>query len=65
MSNTEMNPVFTAAVRQMLVATVQNAPRAHRRWRWRLGGGMLVGLTLVSGGCRSLHGSLFHTGLAH
>jgi hypothetical protein len=50
MSNTEMNPVFTAAVRQMLVATVQSAPRVRRRWRWRLGGGMLVGLTLVTGG---------------
>ena len=49
MSNAEMNPVFTAAVRQMLITTVQGAPRAHRRWRWRMGGGLLVGLTLVSG----------------
>ena len=50
MNNTEMNPVFTAALRQMLIETVQSAPRVRRRWRWRLGGGMLVGLTLVSGG---------------
>lgn len=50
MSNTEMNPVFTAALRQMLVATVQGAPRVRRRWRLHLGGGLLVGLTLVSGG---------------
>ena len=50
MNNTEMNPVFTAALRQMLVTTVQGAPRERRRWRWRLGGGMLLGLTLVSGG---------------
>ena len=50
MSDTEMNPVFTAAVRQMLITAVQGAPRLRRRWRWRLGEGMLVGLTLVSGG---------------
>ena len=50
MSNTEMNPVFTAALRQMLIETVQSAPRVRRRWRWRLGGGMLAGVTLVSGG---------------
>jgi hypothetical protein len=50
MNNTEMNPVFADALRQMLTATVQAAPRVRRRWRWRLGGGMLVGLTLVSGG---------------
>ena len=50
MSNTEMNPVFTAALRQMLIETVQSASRVRRRWRWRLGGGLLVGLTLVSGG---------------
>ncbi len=50
MSNTELNPVFTVAVRQMLIATVQGASRVRHRWRWHLGGGMLVGLTLVSGG---------------
>jgi len=50
MSNAEMNPVFTNSLRQILIETVQSAPHVRRRWRWRLGGGVLVGLTLVSGG---------------
>ena len=50
MSTMEMDPVFTAALREVLVATVKDTPRVRRRWRWRLGSGMFVGLTLVTGG---------------
>lgn len=50
MSTLEMDPVFTAALRQVLVATVGDTPRIRRRWRWRLGAGMFVGSTLVAGG---------------
>ena len=50
MSTMEMDPVFTAALREALVATVEDAPRVRRRWRWRLGSGTFVGLTLVAGG---------------
>ena len=50
MSTTEMDPVFTAALREVLVATVKDTPRVRRRWRWRLRAGVFVGLTLVGGG---------------
>ncbi|HEY5266871.1 MAG TPA: hypothetical protein VIJ40_08670 [Acidimicrobiales bacterium] len=50
MSTTEMDPVFTTALRDVLLATVKVAPRVRRRWRWRMGTGMLVGLTLAGGG---------------
>ncbi len=50
MSTLEMDPVFTAALREALVTTVKNTPRVRRRWRWRLGTGTVVGLTLVAGG---------------
>jgi hypothetical protein len=50
MSTLEMDPVFTTALREVLVSTVKDAPRARRRWRWRLGTGMFVGSTLVAGG---------------
>lgn len=50
MNTVGMDPVFTAALREILVATVNNAPRVRRRWRWRLGAGMFVGSTLVAGG---------------
>jgi len=50
MSTLEMDPVFTAALRDALVTTVNNTPRVRRRWRWRLGTGTFVGLTLVAGG---------------
>ncbi|MBW4078103.1 MAG: peptidase M56 family protein [Acidobacteria bacterium] len=50
MSTLEMDPVFTAALREALVTTVNNTPRVRRRWRWRLGTGTFVGLTLVAGG---------------
>jgi hypothetical protein len=50
MNTLEMDPVFTAALREVLVATVEDTPRVRRRWRWRLGAGMFVGSTLVAGG---------------
>jgi hypothetical protein len=50
MSTMEMDPVFTAALREALVATVKDTPRVRRRWRWRLGAGTFVSLTLVAGG---------------
>jgi hypothetical protein len=50
MSTLEMDPVFTAALRKVLVAAVEDTPRVRRRWRWRLGAGMFVGSTLVAGG---------------
>jgi hypothetical protein len=46
----EMDPVFTAALREALVATVEDTPRIRRRWRWRLGVGMFVSSTVVAGG---------------
>ena len=50
MSTTEMDPVFTSALREVLEATVKDTPRVRRRWRWRLRAGVFVGLTLVGGG---------------
>src|ERR1700679_2273810 len=46
----EMDPVFTQALREALVATVQGTARIRRRGRWRLGTGLFVGSTLVAGG---------------
>jgi len=50
MSTMEMDPVFTTALREVLVATVRDTPRARRRWRWRAGTGVFLGLTVVAGG---------------
>lgn len=50
MSTMKMDPVFTAALREALVATVKDAPRVRRRWRWRVGTGTFLGVTLVAGG---------------
>jgi hypothetical protein len=50
MSTTEMDPVFTSALREVLEATVKDTPRVRRRWRWRLRAGVFVGLTFVGGG---------------
>ena len=50
MSMLEMDPVFTAGLREALAVVVKNSPRARRRWRWRVGTGVFVGLTLVGGG---------------
>ena len=50
MSTIEMDPVFTAALRDALGSTVKDTPRVRRRWRWRVGTGMFLGVTLVAGG---------------
>ena len=50
MSTMEMDPVFTAALRDALGSTVKDTPRVRRRWRWRVGTGMFLGVTLVAGG---------------
>ena len=50
MSTVEMDPIFTAALREVLVATVEDTPRVRRQWRWRVGTGMFLGVTLVAGG---------------
>jgi len=50
MSTLEMDPVFIAALREALVATVKETPRVRRRWRWRMGAGTFFGLSLVAGG---------------
>jgi len=50
MSTMEMDPVFTGALREALKATVMDSPRVRRRWRWRTGTGVLLGVTLVAGG---------------
>jgi hypothetical protein len=50
MSTLEMDPVFAAALRTSLIAEIEAAPRTRRRWRWRVGAGMIVSLTLVAGG---------------
>ena len=50
MSTTEMDPVFTAALREVLAATVEDTAPVRRRWRWRLRAGVFFGLTLVGGG---------------
>jgi hypothetical protein len=50
MSTREMDPVFTAALREVLIATVEDTPRVRRRWRWRFGAGMFVSSTLVASG---------------
>lgn len=50
MSTVEMDPVFSAALREALVALAKNAPRVRRRWRWRVGTGVFVGFSLIAGG---------------
>ncbi len=50
MNTLEMDPVFTAALRGALAATVKDTPRARRRWRWRAGTGVFLGLSLAAGG---------------
>jgi len=58
MSTLEMDPVFTAALREVLVTNAISVPRAKRRWRWRIGAGMIVSLTMAAGGV-ALATSLF------
>ena len=50
MSSVEMDSVFATALREALVVAVNDTPHARRRWRWRIGAGSFVGLTLVAGG---------------
>jgi hypothetical protein len=50
MSTIEMDPVFTASLREALITNVLSAPRTKRRWHWRIGAGMIVSLTLAAGG---------------
>jgi hypothetical protein len=50
MSTMEMDSVFTAALREVLVTTVRDSPRVRRRWRWRAGTGLFLGLTVAAGG---------------
>lgn len=50
MSMLEMDPVFSGALREALVAVVKSTPSARRRWRWRVGTGVFVGFSLVAGG---------------
>jgi hypothetical protein len=53
-----MDPVFAAALRVALVATVNDTPRVRRRWRWRFGTGLFLGLTVVVGGAALASGVL-------
>jgi hypothetical protein len=50
MSTLEMDSVFSEALRDILVARIEGTPRACRRWRWQLGTGVFLGLSLVAGG---------------
>ena len=50
MSTMEMDTVFATALREVLLATVRDTPRARRRWRWRAGTGVFLGLTVAAGG---------------
>ena len=45
-----MDPVFVAALREELIASVETTPRVRRRWRWRVGAGFIVGLSITAGG---------------
>lgn len=50
MSTLEIDPVFSEALREALMTTIKNTPRARHRWRWRVGTGVFFGLSLVAGG---------------
>jgi hypothetical protein len=50
MSTQLMDPVFASALRDRLAAVVQETPRLRRRWRWRLGTGVLAGSVALAGG---------------
>ena len=50
MSTLEMDPVFTAALREALISNAISIPQAKRRWRWRFGAGMFVTLSIAAGG---------------
>ena len=50
MTKTELDPVFAAALRDALVAEVEGTARHPRRWRWKLGFGILAGTGVLAGG---------------
>lgn len=50
MSTTDLDPVFASALRDALVARVEGTARHRRRWRWRLGFGILAGTGVLAGG---------------
>jgi hypothetical protein len=50
MSILEMDPVFTAALREALISNARSIRRSRRLWRWRIGAGMLVTLSIAAGG---------------
>lgn len=49
MNTVEMDPVFTASLREALITNASSAPQVRHRWHWRFGAGMIVGLTLAAG----------------
>jgi hypothetical protein len=64
MSTEDMNPVFASALRDQLIAIVEESPlRVRRRRRhWRLGIGMLAGSTVLAGGVALAAGLLNQPG---
>jgi hypothetical protein len=62
MNTLEMDSIFSAALREVLVATVEDTPRVRRRWRWRLGAGMFAGGSLIAGGVALAAGLLTSPG---
>jgi hypothetical protein len=62
MSTMEMDPNFTAALRHVLVSTAMETPRVRRRWRWRVGTGVFVGVTLIVGGVALASGVFYAPG---
>lgn len=50
MNTKEIDPVFATALREELKSFAEAVPRVRRRWRWRTGVSVLVGLSLAAGG---------------
>lgn len=50
MTTTGMDPVFASALRDALIAHVEDTSRRRHRWRWRLGLGVLAGAGVLAGG---------------
>ena len=50
MTTTELDPVFSSALRDALVAHVESTARRRRRWRWKVGLGVLTGTGVLAGG---------------
>ena len=62
MSTTEMDPVFASALREALVRHVEATQPRRRRWRWRVGLGVLAGSIGVAGGAALAAGLLSQPG---